>query len=209
MVEHLPFKQVVVGSIPTRPTIRLTCTSPSANRRFAHASHSPVDNLSTGFVRCISLPQARVRSSLELPIGLDDNSLVIRETSPVILVVEDDNAVRQPLIKFLQMRQYTVVAAETAEEGVAAAQSQSQPPAAAIIDLHLRGGSGREVVAALPATTPVIIFSGQRAECSDFEGRPFTRIVEKPYSLIMLMDTLQDMLEPGRGGGSFGHAAAS
>jgi DNA-binding response OmpR family regulator len=34
---------------------------------------------------------------------------VVRETSPVVLVVEDDSAVRQPLVKFLQMRQYTVV----------------------------------------------------------------------------------------------------
>jgi len=39
---------------------------------------------------------------------------VVREVSPVILVVEDDSAVRQPLVKLLQMRQYTVVTAETA-----------------------------------------------------------------------------------------------
>jgi hypothetical protein len=28
--------------------------------------------------------------------------------------------------------------------------------------------------------------------------RPRTRLVEKPYSLIMLMDTLEDMLEQSR-----------
>ena len=132
---------------------------------------------------------------------------MIRETPAVVLVVEDDSAVRQPLVKFLQMRQYTVVAAETADEGIAAVQSQK--PAAAIVDLNLRSGSGRDVLAVIPTTTPVIIFSGQRAELAELEGRPLTRIVDKPYSLIMLMDTLQDMLEPGRGGGSFGHAAAS
>jgi DNA-binding response OmpR family regulator len=133
---------------------------------------------------------------------------VIRETPAVVLVVEDDIAVRQPLVKFLQMRQYTVVAAETADEGVAAVMEHR--PAAAIIDLNLCGGLGRDVIAAIPVGTPVIIFSGQRSAAADFEARPMTRIVEKPYSLIMVMDTLQDMLEPGRGGsGSFGHAAAS
>jgi DNA-binding response OmpR family regulator len=128
---------------------------------------------------------------------------VLRETPIVVLVVEDDNAVRQPLVKFLQMRQYTVVSAETADEGIAAVKSQT--PAAAIIDLNLGTGSGRDVVAAMPANTPVIIFSGQRSESADFDARPMTRLVEKPYSLIMLMDTLQDMLENRHG--DFGRAS--
>ena len=46
------------------------------------------------------------------------NHAVVREIPPVVLVVEDDTAVRQPLVKFLQMRQYTVVTAETADEGL-------------------------------------------------------------------------------------------
>ncbi len=51
---------------------------------------------------------------------LNDNSAVDSQASQVVLVVEDDSAVRQPLVKFLQMRQYTVVTAETADEGLAA-----------------------------------------------------------------------------------------
>jgi CheY-like chemotaxis protein len=58
----------------------------------------------------------------------DDNSNVVRETSPVVLVVEDDSAVRQPLVKFLQMRQYTVVTAETADEGLDAKSSCRRRP---------------------------------------------------------------------------------
>ena len=122
-----------------------------------------------------------------------------------MLVVEDDIAVQAPLVKFLQMRQYQVIAVETADAGIAAVQTHK--PAAAIIDLSLRQGSGRDVLAAMPAQTPVIIFSGQRADSTEFESRPLTRIVQKPYSLMMLMDTLQDMLEPG-GGGHFGRAAS-
>ena len=57
----------------------------------------------------------------------------------------------------------------------------------------------------------MIIFSGLRSESADLETiRPNTRLVEKPYSLVMLMDTLEDMLEQSRGNSSgFGRMAAS
>ncbi len=154
-------------------------------------------------------PALSYRSALAFPRVTDDNSAVVREVSPVILVVEDDSAVRQPLVKFLQMRQYTVVTAETADEGIDAIRTHR--PAAAIIDLRLRRGSGREVVVSTPPGVPVIIFSGLRSESADLETlRPNTRLVEKPYSLVMLMDTLEDMLEESRGNQSgFGRIAAS
>jgi DNA-binding response OmpR family regulator len=123
-----------------------------------------------------------------------DNQDVVGEPLPVVLVVEDDTSVRQPLVKFLQMRQYTVVTADTADEGLDAIREHR--PAAAIVDLRLRRGSGREVVVSMPPDVPVIIFSGLRSESADLEHlRPHTRLVEKPYSLVMLMDTLEEMLE--------------
>ena len=122
---------------------------------------------------------------------------VVAETLPVVLVVEDDISVRQPLVKFLQMRQFTVVTAETADQGVEAIRKHRLD--AAIVDLRLKKGSGREVVRSMPPDVPVIIFSGLRSESADLETtRPRTRLVEKPYSLIMLMDTLEDMLEQAR-----------
>ena len=128
---------------------------------------------------------------------LHHNQRVESEASPTVLVVEDDSAVRQPLVKFLQMRQYHVVTAETADEGLDAIRQHH--PDAAIIDLRLKRGSGREVVVSMPPNIPVIIFSGLRSESADLETiRPHTRLVEKPYSLIMLMDMLEDMLEQAK-----------
>jgi two-component system, NtrC family, response regulator len=122
---------------------------------------------------------------------------VRRDSLPVVLVVEDDTAVRHPLVRFLQMRQYNVVTAETADEGLNAIREHQ--PDAAIIDLRLKCGSGREVVVSMPAGVPVIIFSGLRSESAELEvSRPHTRLVEKPHSLILLMDTLEDMLEAAR-----------
>lgn len=140
--------------------------------------------------------------SLRGPITENNDRLsppthVATEPAPIILVVEDDAAVREPLVKFLKMRQYDVVTAETADEGLDAIRRLR--PAAAIVDLRLKRGTGREVVVSMPPDVPVIIFSGLRAESADLETlRPLTRLVEKPYSLVMLMDTLEAMLEEAR-----------
>jgi len=160
-------------------------------------------------VGCICRPALSYGSPISFEWSSADNFAVVRETPTVILVVEDDSAVRQPLVKFLQMRQYTVVTAETADEGIDAIKTHR--PSAAIIDLRLRRGSGREVVVSAPPDIPVIIFSGLRSESADLETiRPNTRLVEKPYSLVMLMDTLEEMLEQSRGNSSgFGRIAAS
>jgi DNA-binding response OmpR family regulator len=156
--------------------------------------------MSTESIECTSRQVVSPVSGISRPTRTDDNSVVLRETLPVVLVVEDDSAVRTPLVKFLQMRQYTVVTAETADEGLDAIKAHR--PAAAIVDLRLRRGSGREVVVSVPPEVPVIIFSGLKSESADLENiRPNTRLVEKPYSLVMLMDTLEDMLEQARAEG--------
>ena len=125
------------------------------------------------------------------------NLTVVSEPSPVILVVEDDQAVRTPLVKFLEMRQFTVITAETADEGLDAIRRHR--PDAAVVDLRLKHGTGREVVVSIPPGIPVIIFSGLRSESADLEHiRPLTRLIEKPYSLVMLVDMLQDMIEEAR-----------
>src|SRR4029078_9403694 len=101
-----------------------------------------------------------------------------RDAARLVLVVEDDLSVRRPLIKFLEMHGFAVTTAETAEGGVEAlrhnrpialaaelaregCEALKKPrPIAVVVDLRLRLGSGRDVVAAAPPDIPVIIFSG-------------------------------------------------
>jgi two-component system cell cycle sensor histidine kinase/response regulator CckA len=116
-----------------------------------------------------------------------------KDAGRLVLVVEDDASVRRPLVKFLEMHGFTVVTAETAEEGLDALQKER--PLAAVIDLRLRRGSGRDVVSATPADFPVIIFSGVPSESAELERmRPRTRLIEKPYSLVLLVEMLEEML---------------
>ena len=112
---------------------------------------------------------------------------------PLVLVVEDEPGIRQPLEQFLRMRQFSVVCADTAQEALELLRTIK--PDAAIVDMHLKEGSGRDVIVKIPSRVPVIIFSGMRSETSQLERlRPRTRMVEKPYSLTMLVDQLEEML---------------
>jgi ActR/RegA family two-component response regulator len=98
-----------------------------------------------------------------------------KDAARLVLVVEDDVSVRRPLVKFLEMHGFSVVTAETADEGLDALKKQRL--VAAVVDLRLRRGSGRDVVAAAPE-----------------RSRPRTRLIEKPYSLVLLVETLEEML---------------
>jgi DNA-binding response OmpR family regulator len=116
-----------------------------------------------------------------------------KDGARIVLVVEDDVSVRRPLVKFLEMHGFSVVTAETAEDGLAALKQSHF--VAAVIDLRLRRGSGRDVVTAVPSEVPVIIFSGVPSESSELERvRAHTRLIEKPYSLVLLVETLEEML---------------
>ena len=99
-----------------------------------------------------------------------------KASSRLVLVVEDDTSVRGPLVKFLELHGFTVVTAETGEQGVEIARKQRI--VAAVIDLRLRQGSGHDVVAEVPAEIPIIIFSGVPSESGQVERlRPRTRMI--------------------------------
>jgi DNA-binding response OmpR family regulator len=116
-----------------------------------------------------------------------------KSTARQVLVVEDDLSVRRPLVKFLEMHGFSVVTAETADEGLEGLKNHEL--AAAVVDLRLRRGTGRDVVIAAPGHLPVIIFSGVPSESADLERlRAHTRLIEKPYSLVLLVEMLEEML---------------
>jgi DNA-binding response OmpR family regulator len=123
-------------------------------------------------------------------------------TRPLVLLAEDDPGVRAPLEKFLALHGFDVVSATTADAAIDRLAEQSVQ--AAIVDLRLAQGSGREVVFSIPPPTPVIIFSAVPEESGQLEQmRPNTRLIQKPFSLLMLVETLQKMVnavarkEPG------------
>jgi DNA-binding response OmpR family regulator len=123
--------------------------------------------------------------------------MIDKAATRLVLVVEDDLSVRRPLVKFLEMHGFSVVTAETTDEGLDALRKHQI--VAAVIDLRLRRGSGRDIVVAMPPDIPVLIFSGVPSESAELERlRPHTRLIEKPYSLVLLVETLEEMLSEAR-----------
>jgi DNA-binding response OmpR family regulator len=115
-------------------------------------------------------------------------------TRPLILVVEDDLSVRGPLEKFLTLQGFDVISADTEES--AQQRLQESRISGAVIDLRLRQGSGRDVVLSIPPPTPVVIFSAVPEESGRLEQiRSNTRLILKPFSLVMLVETLQRMID--------------
>lgn len=112
----------------------------------------------------------------------------------LILVVEDEPNLREPLAHLLRLRHFDVITADSVDSALQVLGTHH--PDAAIVDLQLKRGSGRDVVARMPSVAPVIIFSGERAASGGLERlRPLTELVEKPCSLTWLIDKLGGMLE--------------
>ena len=121
-------------------------------------------------------------------------SRAVERRRPLILVVDDDPGVRDPLTKFLTMHGFDIVAAESVD--AAQDRLRDHQVQGAVIDLRLPQGSGREVVLSIPPPTPVIIFSAAPEESGRLETmRPNTRLILKPFSLVMLAETLQRMID--------------
>ena len=74
-------------------------------------------------------------------------------TRPTVLVVEDDIAVRHPLEKFLEMNGFDVIAHDTADGALDHLATETVD--AAVVDLRLAQGSGRDVILSIAPPTPI------------------------------------------------------
>ncbi|HET9192873.1 MAG TPA: response regulator [Vicinamibacterales bacterium] len=122
---------------------------------------------------------------------------IVRDTSGTVLLLEDEANLREPLAHLLRLRRYTVIEVDTVDAALAAIRTER--PDAAIVDLHVKDQSGRDVIVRMPSRAPVIIFSGMGGAAGDLARlRPRTRLVEKPASLTWVIDSLDEMLQRTR-----------
>ena len=121
----------------------------------------------------------------------------MRDTSGTVLLLEDEVSLREPLAHLLRLRHYNVIEVDSVDAALAAIRTER--PDAAIVDLHVKEQSGRDVIVRMPPRAPVIIFSGMGASSGDLARlRPRTRLVEKPASLTWVIDSLGEMIEKSR-----------
>jgi len=114
---------------------------------------------------------------------------------PTVLVVDDDDAFRQRLMRALEARGYAASGAAGVAEAVSAAERES--PEFAVIDLKLQDGSGLDVVRqlkSLDTTTTVVILTGYGSIATAVQGTKLGAhaYLTKPVDADQIVAALQD-----------------
>jgi DNA-binding response OmpR family regulator len=130
------------------------------------------------------------------PQSSSPNPRIGRDAFPrrVVLVVDDDESLRNALGRLLRLRGFEFAAAASVGEALDAILMHR--PSAAIIQLELPSGTGRDVVVSMPPRVPVIMCSTDPRDSTELERlRPRTRLMLKPCSLVLLIEALEEMLQ--------------
>ena len=116
--------------------------------------------------------------------------------APVILVVDDDPAIRESMARELRVSGYTVVLASDAMEGVGAFQTHA--PDLVLTDLSMPRSDGFELISAIRPTaqTPIIVLSvrgndADKIRALDLGADDF---VTKPFSVPELLARIRAQL---------------
>jgi PAS domain S-box-containing protein len=124
-----------------------------------------------------------------------------------ILVMDDEEAIRDLLSDMLTTLGYESVCTRDGAEAIAAYQhawAAGKPFMAAILDITVPGGmGGKEAIAGLRALDPqvkAVISSGYAQDpiMADFTQYGFSAVVAKPYTVDGLQHALQRLIEGGQ-----------
>ncbi len=116
-----------------------------------------------------------------------------------ILVVEDEDVVRESITEILRENGYTVVAAGNAEEAIHAFEQEKGDFHLVISDVVMPGKSGVELVDDLVARRPdlrVLLSSGyadERSKVSEIKEKGY-RFLQKPYRMAELLRMVTQIL---------------
>jgi sigma-B regulation protein RsbU (phosphoserine phosphatase) len=116
------------------------------------------------------------------------------KTTPTVLVIDDDESVREVMVAILEDSGFRILAAENGTEGLSLAHSGA--PSLILCDGCMPGLSGMDVVRRLRATagtelTPVIMMSGAPIETDPVERtRLSIGFLPKPFTPKELISTI-------------------
>jgi excisionase family DNA binding protein len=119
-----------------------------------------------------------------------------REAGPVVLVVDDDDRLREFIRVNLEMEGYSVVEAANAEEGLSRVEEQA--PDLILLDVMMPGVDGWEMLRRIQerhgvGSIPVIMFSGKVDE-ADAAARGAQGFIGKPFDPQQLIESTKQLL---------------
>jgi two-component system, NtrC family, nitrogen regulation response regulator NtrX len=118
---------------------------------------------------------------------------------PLVLVVDDDSALRQICLDMLSARGYRAFGAASVGEGLR--EFDERRPSAVLLDLRLPDGTGLDVLRELQRrspVTPVVVVSGHGSVSDAVEAMRLgaAEFLEKPLSAERLYEVLERALAP-------------
>jgi excisionase family DNA binding protein len=133
----------------------------------------------------------------DLELFLDRSGPGGRTGGPLVLVVDDDDKLREFVRVNLEMEGYTVREAAGAEEALAAIENQV--PELVLLDVVMPGVDGWQMLQRMQerfGSIPVIMFSGKvdEATAADVERRGARGFVGKPFDPQQLIEQAKQLL---------------
>jgi CheY-like chemotaxis protein len=121
----------------------------------------------------------------------------------VVLLVEDEDNIREPAIEILEDHGYTVLAASDGAEALAVARGYKGPIHLLITDVimpNLNGGRLAEELLPLRPDLRVVYMSGYPEDSIARRGglEPAHRFLQKPFPPSLLLRTVRELLDPGQ-----------
>lgn len=159
-----------------------------------------------GAVRVDSAPQRGTRFVILLPLERpaavaeaprETNGAVSRQ--PTVLVIDDEDEVREVIRDILRSRGLNVITAENGTLGVELFRRQRDTVDVVLLDMTMPDKSGGEVMREILADSPaaqIVVVSGYSEELlsSRFETTKPAGFVHKPFTADALVETINDVL---------------
>jgi PAS domain S-box-containing protein len=142
----------------------------------------------------------RALTEARIPAPADPTEPAAPAGRETILVVDDEEILREVLRAALTPLGYQILTAASAAEAVAAVHDRAQTIDAVFLDLHMPGGSGAGVMQTIRTHrpfAPVIIVSGaDEGEVREaIGGDPLADSLAKPYRIKQAVELLRQLLD--------------
>ena len=142
----------------------------------------------------------RVGQARAVAAGAANPEPTVAGGSETVLVVEDNDSVRQLACEALGLRGYQVLSAPSAEACLSQAESQPEAPHLLLTDVVMSGMNGRELYDRLSTRWPdlrVIYMSGYTEDVIAHRGvlEQGLHFLQKPFSMETLAGKVRDVLD--------------
>lgn len=146
----------------------------------------------------VYFPAATSAQTIEQGNGQDDDE-TFEAASGTILVVDDEEMVRQTARHALERFGFSVLTADDGRQGIAVFDSHAAEIDAVLLDMtmpHMDGEQTFYAISERDPSMPVIIISGfdERDTAGRFPGRKPAAFIQKPYRPTVLIKILRDIL---------------